>query len=74
MFVNDNYTIVDDATGQLYRVLERNPESSTIVLDRDWTGPSLGRVWVIPPPPTGGRYPVIAIYQRIIRFQAFQGK
>ncbi len=72
-FINDGYTIVDDATGRIYRVLERyrdNPD--TILLDRKWEGSN--KVWVVPPPVTGsppvphGRYPCIAIYQKAIRF------
>jgi prepilin-type N-terminal cleavage/methylation domain-containing protein len=72
-FINDGYTIVDDATGRIYRVLERyrdNPD--TILLDRDWDGSPPGgspnEVWVVPPPVGGGRYPCIAIYQKAVRF------
>ena len=70
-FINDGYTIVDNQTGDIYRVLERDADvPDRIVLDRDWE--SLGEwprwVWVIPPPVGGGRYPCIAIYQKVIRF------
>ena len=69
-FVNDGYTIVDNQTGQIYRVLERDADMpDMIVLDRPWQGkilPSL--VWVVPPPIGGGRGPCIAVYQRVIRF------
>jgi len=81
-FINDGYTIVDNRTGQIYRVLERyadDPgtparEDARIRLDRPWRqrGPLLlplrGIVWVVPPPVNGGRYPCIAIYQKVIRF------
>ena len=68
-FINDGYTIVHGPTGQLYRVLERRPsEDDTIVLDRDWMGATPDVVWVIPPPVRGGRYPCIAVYQKVIRF------
>jgi hypothetical protein len=68
-FINDGYTIVDNMTGQIYRVLERDADvPGTIVLDRIWQGGATGRVWVVPPPAGGGRYPCIAIYQRVIRF------
>jgi len=70
-FINDGYTIVDDRTGQIYRVLERYaaPEDDRIRLDRSWQGgPLPGLVWVVPPPANGGRYPCIAIYQKVIRF------
>jgi hypothetical protein len=68
-FINDGYTIVHGQTGQLYRVLERRPsEDDTIVLDRDWMGAATDVVWVVPPPEGGGRYPCIAVYQKVIRF------
>lgn len=75
-FINDGYTIVDDRTGQIYRVLERyadDPgtavrEDGMIRLDRPWRGGLFGMVWVVPPPVNGGRYPCIAIYQKVIRF------
>lgn len=73
-FINDGYTIVDDQTGQIYRVLERYaaPDDNRIRLDRPW-GPGIipgkvWRVWVVPPPVNGGRYPCIAVYQKVIRF------
>ena len=68
--INDGYTIVDDATGQIYRVLERRADSDTIIqLDRKWEGGVVNlSVWVVPPPTTGGRYPCVAVYQKIIRF------
>jgi hypothetical protein len=74
--INAGCTIVDDDTGQIYRVLERyrdNPdtpavdESRIIRLDRDWQG-TPSRVWVVPPPVGGGRYPCIAVYQKVMRF------
>jgi len=72
-FINDGYTIVDDETGQIYRVLERYagapPIDQVIKLDRPWRGGLLpGSVWVVPPPANGGRYPCIAVYQKVIRF------
>jgi prepilin-type N-terminal cleavage/methylation domain-containing protein len=74
-FINDGCTIVDDTTGRLYRVLERipynRPDNDIIKLDRDWRqNPSVEqeKVWVIPPPVDGGRYPCIAVYQRVIKF------
>lgn len=75
-FINDGYTIVDDATGRIYRVLERykNPDD-TILLDRNWDDKDWQgnpnppqNVWVVPPPVGGGRYPCIAVYQKVIRF------
>ncbi|MBW8002220.1 MAG: prepilin-type N-terminal cleavage/methylation domain-containing protein [Planctomycetes bacterium] len=66
-YINDGSRIVDDDTGAIYRVGERYVEDDDIILlDRDWSGG--GDVWVIPPPKGGGRYPCIAVYQRIIKF------
>jgi hypothetical protein len=69
-FINDGYTIVDDQTGQIYRVLERyaSPNDSTILLDRSWGGGSSGNVWVVPPPVAGGTGPCVGVYQKVIRF------
>jgi len=76
-FINDGYTIVDDATGRIYRVLERykSPNDNKILLDKDWNNKdwqggtiTLPSVWVVPPPVNGGRGPCIAVYQKVIRF------
>ena len=74
-FVNDGATLVDDQTGQIYRVLERyaGDNAGRIKLDRDWEGESLtgadgGWVWVVPRPATGGRSPLVAVYQEVLRF------
>lgn len=71
-FINDGYTIVENGTGDIYRVVERGadpayPEQITLARDKlPWQGGDL--VWVIPPPTGGGRYPFIGVYQRVIRF------
>jgi len=67
-FINDGSTIVDGYTGQIYRVLERYtpPNDYVIRLDRDWQGGTT--VWVVPPPVGGGRYPCIAVYQKVVSF------
>jgi prepilin-type N-terminal cleavage/methylation domain-containing protein len=70
-FINDGYTIVDDVTGRIYRVLERYkaPNDSKILLNGNWEGiPGANDVWVVPPPVGGGRYSCIAVYQKLIRF------
>jgi len=68
-WINDGYTIVDNRTGQIYRVLERDAEQPNMIkLDRPWLGEQAGSVWVVPPPIGGGKNPTIAIYQKVIRF------
>lgn len=70
MFINDGCRIVDNATGRIYRVMERYapPNDNIILLDGDWQVGSDNNVWVVPPPTGAGRYPCIAIYQKEIRF------
>jgi type II secretory pathway pseudopilin PulG len=72
--INDGYTIVDDTSGRIYRVLERYGNNFNLLrLNEIWQG-SANAVWVVPPPvtltglPTGGRYPCIAVYQKVMRF------
>lgn len=70
-FINDGYTLVENLTGQIYRVVERgadpaHPEQITLDRDKPWQGGD--SVWVIPPPVGGGRNPCIAVYQKLIRF------
>jgi hypothetical protein len=74
-WVNDGCTIVDDQTGQIYRVVQRRPDppdigsvGSAIELDRLWQGPIAGFVWVVPPPIGSGKDPCIAVYQKVMRF------
>lgn len=64
-------TIVDNATGQTYRVMDREDDDGTVVtLDRDWDDdtPEPDKIWVVAPPDTGGADPVIAVFQKIIKF------
>lgn len=69
IFINGGSTIADNQTGRLYRVWQRDPAApNIIVLDRPWLEGSNSSVWVVPPPVGGGRYPCIAIYQKVIRF------
>jgi hypothetical protein len=70
-FINDGYTIVENGTGDIYRVVERgadpaHPEQITLARDKSWRGGDL--VWVVPPPVGGGKNPCIGIYQRLVRF------
>jgi Tfp pilus assembly protein PilV len=68
-FVVDGAVLVDDATGQRYRVLERfgNPPNK-LRLDLPWAGGASGFAWVVPPATSGGRNPVVAVYQDVLRF------
>lgn len=73
-FVSEGSILVDDATGNLYRVLERVADRpGAVKLDRDWEGGDLtdgsgGRVWVVPPAASGGRNPGVAVYQKVLTF------
>lgn len=72
-FVNDGAVLVDDATGQMYRVLERfGSPPDKLRLDLPWAGRAGGSVWVVPPSTSGGRNPVVAVYQDVLRFQGNQ--
>jgi len=69
VFIDGGSTIVDNRTGALYRVMQRDAAApDTIVLDRVWQGAAADSVWVVAPPVGGGRYPCIAIYQKLISF------
>jgi hypothetical protein len=67
MFINDGYTIVNNQSGQIYRVVERDAaQPNRIILDRVWV--SGASAWVVPPPFDSGRYPCIAVYPKVIKF------
>jgi len=81
-WIGEGYTIVEDGSGEIYRVVERGVGPDQILLDPDpdkaWPGgnkvvwavpPPLLRPWVPPaPPPVGGGGPCIVVYQTEIRF------
>jgi hypothetical protein len=73
-FINDGCTIVDDQTGQRFRILERYisaTDDDIILLDGNWPFTAFAGdrlIWVVPPPSGGGRNPCIAIYQKEIQF------
>jgi prepilin-type N-terminal cleavage/methylation domain-containing protein len=70
-YINDGSTIEDNATGKIYRVLERYAASNqdTILLDKDWTGGGPNSaVWVVPPAVGSGKNPCMVVYQKEIRF------
>jgi hypothetical protein len=66
-FINPGCTIVDGINGRIYRVLDRI--ENVVFLDGDWLGTTEKTdVWVVAPPVGGGRYPCIAVYQKVMRF------
>jgi type II secretory pathway pseudopilin PulG len=66
-FLDSGFTIVDNATGQIYRVLDRTANQVTI--NPPWLGAATtASVWVVPRPVAGGRNPLVAVYQKVIRF------
>ena len=69
-FINSGSTILDDATGRIYRVMKRTSDG-VITLDREWRNwvvPSGDFVWVVPPAEGSGREPCIGVYQTVIGF------
>jgi Tfp pilus assembly protein PilV len=68
-YINGGCTIVNNETGILYRVIQRDADSPNVItLDKVWSGQTTGSVWVIPPPIGGGKAPCIAVFQKLIRF------
>jgi hypothetical protein len=67
-WIGEGYTIVEDGSGQKYRVVERGVDPDQVLLDPDtpWMGGNL--VWAVPPPISGGGGPCIVVYQTEIRF------
>jgi type II secretory pathway pseudopilin PulG len=74
-WIGEGYTIVEDSSGKIYRVVERGVDPAQIILDPDnpWLGGNL--VWAVPPPlvrltppAVGGGGPCIVVYQTKIRF------
>ena len=75
-YVNAGSVIVDDFSGDIYRVMERIPDDADndlLVLERDWTGPAGDEglslpayIWVVPPALKGGRYPCVGVYQEMM--------
>jgi hypothetical protein len=73
--VVEGTVLVDDATGQIYRVLERfgTPSADKVRLDRPWAGGAIssaagGWAWVVPASVSGGRSPLVAVYQDVLRW------
>ena len=69
VYINGGCTIVDNRTGLLYRVVQRDADvPNVITLDKAWHGGTTDSVWVIPPPFDGGKDPCIAVYQKLVSF------
>ena len=68
-YINGGCTIVDNDSGLLYRVMQRDADAPNVItLDKVWYGQTTDSVWVIPPPIGGGKAPCIAVYQKLISF------
>ena len=69
-YITVGSTIVEDLSGRIYRVVERDStDPSSVLLDKVWQGPvPTANVWVVPPPVGGGRYPCVGVFQRDILF------
>jgi prepilin-type N-terminal cleavage/methylation domain-containing protein len=74
-FINEGYTLVTEARGDIYRVLERvdtDPSDSLaphlLFLDRPLEQALPVDVWVVPPAIKANRYPCVAVYQKLMYF------
>jgi prepilin-type N-terminal cleavage/methylation domain-containing protein len=79
-YLNAGCFVLDDDTGEIYRIIERTETRSgqtllrSVVLDRDFipapvTPPMYAyKFWVVAPGAGTTRNPCIAVYQKIIRF------
>lgn len=69
-WIGPGFTIVEDSTGAIYRVVDNGLGPNEINLDPakpwPWVGPRI--VWVVPPPIGRGKGPCIEVYQSEIRF------
>lgn len=74
VFFPDGCTILDNYTGQTYRVIERDRDyPDRLILDRNWQGgspltPGQGYVWVVPPSVNSSRNPCVGVFQKNLRF------
>jgi prepilin-type N-terminal cleavage/methylation domain-containing protein len=69
-YINPPAAVLDNATGKIYRVIDRN--GAIVTLDRPWEAtiplPAVDSIWLIPPPVSGGKNADIEVYQEIIKF------
>lgn len=71
IYLNPGCFILDDDTGEIYRVMARNDTDGYITIDRDHICASTKRsfkFWVVPPGIGTSRNPCIAVYQKVIKF------
>jgi prepilin-type N-terminal cleavage/methylation domain-containing protein len=54
-YINPPTAVVDNATGTIYRVINRDGATATVKLEKPWAGGAgVQTIWLIPPPVTGG--------------------
>jgi hypothetical protein len=83
-FFDDGYTILDNLTGKIFRVLEVKdvdednfPDTLVLMDDWQWDGypvlPAADEVdrtiWIVPPAVGSDRYPCVGVYQKTIYFE-----
>lgn len=77
-FFNDGYTIADDYSGRIYRILEVNRTDGTLTLSENWIADPAkpaglaNYIWVVPPAAGSDRYPCVGVYQKVIQFEQIQ--
>jgi prepilin-type N-terminal cleavage/methylation domain-containing protein len=84
-FFDRGYTIVDNYSGKIYKILEVDRAAGTLSLTTDWQWPGYesdpanppttlqqGCVWVVPPAVGSDRYPCIGVYPYVLRFDYIQ--
>jgi len=70
-FFQEGAKLVDNETGEIYRILEKyGADENLIVLDRDFGKSASDNyyVWLVPPAVNGGRNPCIGIVQKEMQF------
>ena len=71
-WINNGYTIVENTTGDIYRVIDQPANPIQVVLDRPWDPrgiyPAADSVWVVPPAIGHGKGPCIEVYRGKVRF------
>ena len=69
-WIGPGYTIVEDSTGAIYRVVGNGVGPDEINLDpaKPWPWSGSRVVWVVPPPIGRGKGPCIEVYQGEVRF------